>query len=297
MDISSIIPAIDTNVLNEEAASAIAEAFEIAVNEKVNAQVELQVEGALSKQDEEHASKLGKLLEAIDADHSEKLKKVVNAINENHASKLIKIVNFYKKALNEKAETFSEKVVNQISNFLDANLSKSIPHAELEEAVANKTAIKQLEQIKKIISFDPATLNEDVKSLITQGKKKIEDLHEELNVSYKENIDLHEQLNDLKGALILEQKTKGMPTSKKEYISKLLSDKPASYIEENFKFVVEMFEREEKDLSGKLVEEAKQSAVSKNAKVPSSKIISESTVVNRENTPVNRYLTALQDIR
>ena len=152
MDISSIIPAFDTNVLNEEAASAIAEAFETAVNEKVNAQVELQVEGALSKQDEEHASKLGKLLEAIDADHSEKLKKVVNAINENHASKLIKIVNFYKKALNEKAETFSEKVVNQISNFLDANLSKSIPHAELEEAVANKTAIKQLEQIKKIIS-------------------------------------------------------------------------------------------------------------------------------------------------
>jgi hypothetical protein len=107
MDISSIIPAIDTNVLNEEAASAIAEAFETAVNEKVNAQVELQVEGALSKQDEEHASKLGKLLEAIDADHSEKLKKVVNAINENHASKLIKIVNY---VLNIFFLTFHENI-------------------------------------------------------------------------------------------------------------------------------------------------------------------------------------------
>ncbi len=296
MDISSIISNIDTSVLNEEAASAIAEAFESAVSEKVTAQLELQVEKALSKQDDEHASKLENLLEAIDADHSAKLNKVVSAINENHAVKLQQLVRFYRKALNEKAENFSKKVVNELSNFMDAYLDKSIPKAQLQEAVSNTTARKQIDKIREIISFDPSSLNEDVKKIITQGKQKINSLENQLSESFKENIHLVEQLESVKTNLVLEQKTKGMSTSKKGYIFNLLNDKSPSYIEENFKYVVEMFEREENETSKNLVEEAKKTAVSKDAKVPVSKVISESTTVE-SNTPVNGYLSALKEIR
>ena len=296
MDISSIIKNIDTNVLNEEVATAIAEAFESAVNEKVDSRVTLEVESALSKQDEEHAVKLESLLGAIDSDHSAKLHKVVDAINENHTVKLEKLVSFYRTALNEKAESFSTKIVNELSNFMDAYISKAIPQAQLEEAVANTTARQQLEQIKGIISFDPSSLNEDVKNLISQGKGKIEELQNQLNESYKENIELHEQLKEVNSSLILEKKTKGMPSSKKNYISKLLSDKSSEYIEENFKYVVEMFEREENESSAGLVEEAKSKAVSKDARVPKAEVISESST-GEQNTPVNGYLTALKDIR
>lgn len=295
MDISSIISNIDTSVLNEEAASAIAEAFESAVHEKVESQLELQVEKALSKQDNEHALKLEKLLEAIDTDHSSKLEKVVSAINENHTIKLEQLVKFYRKALNEKAEKFSKKVVNEISNFMDAYLSKAIPQAQLEEAVSNKTAMKQLEQIKGIIAFDPSSLNSDVKRIVSEGRAKITKLENQLNESFRENIDLQEKFETVKSSLILEQKTKGMSTSKRGYISNLLNDKSPSYIEENFKYVVEMFEREESETSKTLVEEAKKTAVSKDARVPASKVISESKTV--ENTPVNNYLTALKEIR
>lgn len=294
MDISSIIKNIDTNILNEETASAIAEAFETAVNEKVNSRVTLEVESALSKQDDDHAVKLESLLKAIDEDHSSKLEKVVNAINENHTEKLQKLVEFYRKALNEKAESFSSKVIEELSNFIDVYLSKAIPQAQLEEAVANTTARQQLSKIKEIISFDPSSLNEDVKSLITQGKGKINELQNQLNESYKENLELNEKLNEAKASLVLEKKTKGMPSSKKGYISKLLSDKTPEYIEENFNFVVEMFEREEKEASTKLVEEAKGKAVSKDAKIPKA-VISESSTVE-SNTPVNGYLSALQGI-
>jgi hypothetical protein len=296
MDISSIIKNIDTNVLNEEVATAIAEAFENAVNDKVDSRITLEVEGALSKQDEDHAVKLESLLSAIDADHSAKLNKVVEAINENHAGKLQKLASFYRKALNEKAESFSSKIVNELSNFMDVYIEKAIPQAQLEEAVANTTARQQLEQIKSVISFDPSSLNEDVKSLISQGKGKIEELHNQLNESYKENIELHEQLKEANASLILEKKTLGMPSSKKSYISKLLSDKSSEYIEENFKYVVEMFEREESESSVKLVEEAKSKAISKDAKVPKTEVIAESSA-REVNTPVNGYLSALKDIR
>lgn len=295
MDISSILATLDKSILNEESATAIAEAFENAVNQKVEARLELQVEKALAQQDEDHATKLEKLLEAIDTDHSEKLTKVVDAINKNHTGKLQQLVGFYRKALNEKAEKFSTTVVDRLSKFMDVYLEKAIPQNQLQEAVTNTTARQQLEQIKKVISFDPSCINEDVKNLISQGKNKIDKLNEQLNESYKENLELNEKVNALKSSLLLEKKTKGMPSSKKDYVSKLLNDKPPEYIEENFKYVVEMFEREENEQAASLVEAAKSNAVSKNVNVPKQTVISEShTAVN---TPVKGYLSALQDLR
>jgi hypothetical protein len=294
MDITSIIKNIDTAVINEETATAIAEAFESAVNEKVDSRLTLEVESALNKQDEDHAAKLENLLEAIDTDHSAKLEKVVGAINENHAAKLENIVSFYRNAINEKAESFSSSLVESISNFIDLYIEKTIPQTQLDEAVANTAARNQIEKIKEIISFDPSSLNEDVKKVITLGKDKIEELKNQLNESYKENIELNEKLKSVKSSLVLEQMSKGMPSAKKEYVSKLLSDKSPDYIEENFKFVVEMFEREENESSAKLVEEAKSKAISKDAKVPAAEVIKESST--EVSTPVNGYLSALKGI-
>lgn len=293
MDLSSILKDIDSNVLNEETATAIAEAFKSAVEEKVSSRLTLELESALSKQDEDHALKLEKLLEAIDTDHSAKLETVVNAINENHASKLAKLVEYYRSALNEKAESFSNKVVEEISNFIDLYIEKAIPQTQLEEAVANTTARQQLEQIKQILSFDPSSLNEEVKNLISQGKSKINELETQLSESYKENLALNEQLAHAKSSILLEEKTKGMRSAKKNFITKILSDKTPEYISENFNYVVEMFEREDKETAASLVEEAKQSSISKDAKVPAVTPISES--VNSEvSSPVSGYLTALK---
>jgi hypothetical protein len=292
MDLSSILKNIDSNVLNEETATAIAEAFASAVDEKVNAKVSLELESALSNQDDEHASKLEKLLEAIDNDHSQKLETVVEAINLSHTSKLEKLVSYYRAALNEKAENFSNKVVEEISNFLDLYLEKAIPQVQLDEAVANTSAKQQLEQIKSILAFDPSSLNEDVKNLISQGKGKIDELEAQLNESYNENLALTQQLANAKSSLLLEEKTKGMRSAKKNFITKILSDKAPEYISENFNYVVEMFEREDKETSASLVEEAKQTSVSKDAKVPAT-VISESK--KEVNSPVSGYLTALKE--
>lgn len=294
MNLKAILENLDKSVISEETATAIAEAFEAAVNEKVESRVALQVESAITKLDEDHAAKLEQLLEAIDNDHSSKLQTVVDTINEDHTTKLEKIVSFYRNAINEKASEFSNKIVDEVSNFLDVYLEKAIPQQQIEEAVANTTATKNLEKIKEILAFDPSSLNEDVKNIITQGKGKIDDLQNQLNESYKENLELNEKIKSLNATVLLEQKTKGMASAKKEYISKLLSDKSPEYIKENFNYVVEMFEREENESSAKLVQEAKNNAITKNAKVPKAEVIVESS--KEDNTPVNGYLSALQGI-
>ena len=69
MEIKEILQEKAQEILTEETLQQIEEAF----NEKVN----LQVEAALVKQDDEYSNKLENLLEAIDIDHTKKLNKIV----------------------------------------------------------------------------------------------------------------------------------------------------------------------------------------------------------------------------
>lgn len=291
----AILENLDKSVISEETATAIAEAFEAAVNEKVESRVSLQVESALSKQDVDHAAKLEKLLEAIDTDHTDKLKTVLKAINEDHTIKLEKLATHYRKALNEKALAFKNSMIDEVSNFIDISLDKALPTNQLQEAVANTYARTQLDKIRQIIGIDQESIDSGIKSTIAEGKKTIDSLNEKLNESYKENEALVEQLKLVEATIILEQKTKGMPSSKKDFIVKLLNDKDSSYIEENFNYVVEMFERSEEKTASELVSEAKQSAKTRDAKVPSSSVVTESvTISNEGSSQVSGYLSELK---
>jgi hypothetical protein len=296
MNIKAILEKFDKELLSEEAATAIAEAFETAVNEKVESRTKLEVESAVAKIDEDHAKKLEKLLEAIDTDHTAKLEKVVDAITENHTEKLEQIASYYRKALNEKATAFSEKIVNEVSNYLDLYLDKVIPQAQLEEAVSNTYARKKLNAIREMVGVDQEFIDGSLKSAISEGKQKIDELTEKLNESYKENETLLEKIKTVETHALLEEKTKGMPSAKKDFIVKLLNDKDSSYVQENFNYVVEMFERGEEEASTELAEEAKQKAVSRDAKVLPSKVVTESVAAsNEEVSPlVSEYLSELK---
>lgn len=293
MKIAEIISSIDKSVISEETASAIATAFDSAVNEKVAAQSNLLVEKALKEQDEDHANKLKQLIEQIDKDHTAKLKEVVKAINENHTEKLLKLVSYYRKAINEKAEKFSDRIVEEMSNYLDLYLDKIVPREQLAEAVANVQAKTQLNQIRKIVGLDAGQLNDSVKGAIIEGKQALDSLREQVKTITLEKNALVLEAQKAKASLLIEQKTKGMPSSKKEFVGKLLSDKSPEYILENFNYVVEMFEKDEVSTATSLASTAKQTAVTKDAKVVKSQVISESTT-KKVNNP---YLQVLQSIR
>lgn len=295
MNIKDIIRGLDPEVITEETASVIAEAFETAVNEKSKAQVELEVKNALIKIDEEHAEKLQKLIDAIDIDHTSKLQNVVNAINENHAIKLKKVLKKYDGLVEERAQQFSSKLVGEISNYLDLYLEKAIPSFQLEEAVANTYAKNALDKIKKIISIDPEYINENVKAALTTGKTAIDDLKSQLNEAVKDNIKLNQNLKNAKAAIILENKTKELPFHKKEYVMRLLGNKDAAYIEENFNYVVEMFEKDELETTDAAASTATARAVTRDVAPVQTSIIEESfEPTDRGNDSVSGYLTALK---
>ena len=87
-----------------------------------------------------------------------------------------------------------------------------------------------------------------------------------------------------------------MPSSKKEFVTKLLSDKTPDYIMENFNYVVNMFEREERTTSNNLVRSAQQDAVSKDAKVVRPQMVSESVSVPSRDQ-VTSYLENLKKVK
>jgi hypothetical protein len=295
MDVKSILEKLDSSVISEESVKEIAEAFETAVNEKVESRLNLHLENALSKQDDDHAEKLTKLLEAIDSDHSDKLQKVVTAINENHTEKLNNIVSFYKKALNENAKTFSDKIVNEISSYLDLYLEKNIPVDQLNEAISNVTAKKQLNEIRKIVGIDKSFVNSQIKNTLSEGKQIIDNLNQKLEEEKNKNKQLQEKFQIIETNMVLEEKTRTMSSAKRDYIFKLLGDKSKKYINENFNYVVEMFESGQDEEKTKLASDAKLKAVSLDSKPTSSRVISESnSELNGIQSPVSGYLSELK---
>jgi hypothetical protein len=262
MNINSILKEQFKDLISEETLSTIEEAFQAAVEQKAQAKVQIETENVRLKLDEEYTGKLEQVIEKIDNDHTNKLKKLVEAIDTDHAIKLQKlvgnidkkhtgmlkqVVEKYETALKDEAKSFQERIVEEVSNYMDLYLDKAIPAEQISEAVENIRAAKQIEQIRSIVGISEEFIDAEIKEALIDGKKTIDSLRAELNQTLKENVDLSAKANKAEARILLESKTSDMPSSKKSFITKLLGNKTPEYIEENFSYVVDMFERETKE--------------------------------------------------
>jgi hypothetical protein len=162
---------VTKDILSEDSLGQIQEAFDSAVQERVD----LHVEKALVEQDDVYSGKLETLLEAIDSDHCAKLEQLVEAIDTNHAQKLQHIVKRYKTSLNEEATTLKESLIDNISNYLELYVEKAIPTKQMTEAVNNKRATDVLKELREVLAVDELLAKEKVKSAIQDGKKRIDE--------------------------------------------------------------------------------------------------------------------------
>jgi len=267
------------DLITDETLSVIEEAFNQAVEEKSQEKIQLEIENNTQKLneefeqklntkieqiDEDHTNKLKKLVEAIDMDHSAKLQKLVKGIDEKHTSMLQQVKEQYETQINEEAKNFQEKIVEEVSNYLDLYIDKNLPTEQIAEAVKNIKASQQLAQIRQIVGITEEFLDSEVKEALVDGKKTIDSLRNELNEALKENMELTQRSNRAEAFIILEQKTQDMPSGKKQFVNKLLANKSPEYIKENFQYVVEMFERE----SQAEVDEVKESVKNQFIKTP-----------------------------
>tara|TARA_R110002167_G_scaffold72941_1_gene204712 strand:+ start:9587 stop:10522 length:936 start_codon:yes stop_codon:yes gene_type:complete len=243
---------VTKDILSEDSLVHIQEAFDSAVQERVD----LHVETALVEQDDSYANKLTKLLEAVDIDHCSKLERLVEAIDTNHAQKLQLIVNKYKSALNNEAVNLKESLVDNISNYLELYVDKAIPKEQLTEAVSNKRSKSVLQELRQVLAVDSMLAKDTVKSAIQDGKRQIVESTTKVSKLHTENKNLKETLNRAQAELILERKALGLPERKKQYVMRVLQDKSAQFITENFDYTVKLFEKEDDNIRTQLKEQA-----------------------------------------
>lgn len=287
MDIKKQLKKVTKELLSEEALNEIQGAFENAVEEKAK----LHVASALVKQDNDYANKLSHLLEVIDKDHTAKLKKVVKAIDENHSQKLKAIVEKYQTALVSEAGSFKSNIINDVSTYLDAYVEEALPKSQINEAVKNKRAAIVLEQIKDFLGVDTAVSKKAVKSAIIDGKKQIDEANNKLEAIQKEHNVLLEKYNSISSDLLLEKKVANLSDKKKDYITRIMKGKSAQFINENFDYALNLFNKNESERLHELKESAIKRSVTKEVDVPV--VIEERSSSVDEDVQMNPYLREL----
>ena len=244
------------NALPEEAEEVLTEESVEAIETAIEQKIHLSVEAALTNQDELYAEKLKELVTAIDLDHTSKLNRVVEAVDVNNANKLIHVVKRYEKELNGSANQFKAVLVESISDYLEEYITESVPTQAIEEATKNRTAREVLNNLRKVLAVDSSLMSESVKEAVVDGKSQIDKLTTSLNTLKKENKVLKEAYLKQNADLLLETKTANLPSSKKQYLLKILSDKSPKFIEENFKYTATLFDKKEKERLSVIKEEA-----------------------------------------
>jgi hypothetical protein len=304
------------DLISEETLNELENTFQQAVEEKANQKIELEKENVRQTLDESYTEKLQSLIEKIDVDHSAKLKKLVEAIDTDHAVKLQKlvkgidkkytgmlkqVVEKYENQMSAEAKTFQERLVEEVSNYLDLYIDKALPKEQISEAVDNIRAANQIKQIRQIVGISEEFVDGEIKEALVDGKKTIDSLRSELNSVLKENANLTLKKNKAEAFILLEKKTAELPSAKKNFINKLLGNKSPEYIEENFSYVVDMFEKESQE-EVELIKESVKTENTKTASIDRPTIIEEQQNFNNEieRTPsgesVSGYLNEMKKI-
>lgn len=294
-----ILETVDEEVLNKDSKKAIVEAFEAAVNEKVDTRVAIEVEEAAKQLDESHAGKLQTLLEAIDADHTNKLRKVLGKVDSDYADKLEQVIEKYENMIEKEAVDFRDQLTTEMSNYMDMYLKNMVPETQIQEAVENTQAKKIVDAVKELVSIDEDFISDTIRDALKDGKNRIDSLSQELNEAVKTNITINQDLKSTRAALLVEQKTADFDDNKRRYVMRVLNEKSPDEIEENFDYVVEMFERDEASEAQVLTEKATKVVQSNVVDTPVAEIqeepITEAAPAPQEEAVVGGYLSVLKE--
>jgi len=292
MGITELLQNATNGILTEDTFNEIEKAFNTAVQDKVK----LHVEKALVEQDNDYANKLKHLLAVIDKDHTNKLVKVVEAIDKNHSQKLMQIVEKYNKEVNGGAKNFKDLMVNNVSTYLEAYLDEVVPTEKINEAVKSKRASVVLEQIKQMLGVDVAVAKQSVRTAIIDGKRQIDEAAQQLEVAQKEARLLKEAFSKTKSELILERKLSTVKGKKRDYLARVMKNKTADFIAENFDYASNLFNKSESERLHTIKEEATFNTRSSSVDRP---VVIEEQVQSRNDdfdieTYMSPYLTELK---
>jgi len=289
-NISDLLKEVGKDVLTEESLKQIETVFDEVVEKKVDERSKIATSAALTTQDEEHSKKLEQLLEAIDKDHTKKLNKVVKAVDHDRAHKLQNVIRRYRQSINEEAVSLKDTVVESVSDYLDSYIEEAIPTKTIEEATTNKRAYDLLKDIRKMLSVDMVLANESIREAVKDGKETIDAAKQEVSELTESHNKQAEELEGVKKDLYLEKKLSGYDEKKTNFVRKTFKDKDLTFVEENFEYTVNIFDKKAQESLDILKEEAMTESKAKEAEVVQEK-------VEQPKTATSHYAQELANMR
>jgi hypothetical protein len=239
-ELQAIFENVDKEILNEETLAAISTLIEQTVEKTVNDRLVLETEAKLLEMDEDHADKFRQMLEAIDRDHTAKVEMVVEAINKDHANKFLTLRNLYEQQLKKTAINHRDQFVESINEFLDIYVEQHLPTEMVEEAAKNKYYAKILSEAKEILGVDEKYTRNNIREAIKDGKNQMDQL-------VRENSELRRSKLVEESRRLVAEKTANMPADMAKFVRARFANKAPDFIRENYKYVVEMYERKEQN--------------------------------------------------
>lgn len=255
MDIKQILEQAGKDILTEETLNSIQEAFNSHVDKVVKERVELAVSTALENQDSDHGAKFKRLVSAIDEDHTKKMVRLVEAVEAKRFGQLKKVKDVYEKQLVGRATEYRDQLVESISDFLDKFLTKHVPVEQIKEAAKANYLKSVLKEAREVLGVDDRVIDENFKSAILDGKRRIEKLT-------KENAALKNQKSVQESTKLLAEATKSLPKDLAGFVRRRLSGKSPAFIKENLNYVVSLYKEREENQKNAVVSESRQRTAS-----------------------------------
>jgi hypothetical protein len=140
-----------------------------------------------------------------------------------------------------------------------------------------------------------ALANESIREAVVDGKQQINEASSKLDQVVTENAELKGELDSLKASKVLEQLSSNLPDYKKKYVQKVLGDKNAQFITENFDYTLELFDKETQKQEEVVKEEAVVTAKSVDAEpiVEQTEVVEESATDVEDDPSFNSYMSEL----
>jgi len=283
------------NLFSEDVQKILSEESINAIEKAINDKVELAVEAALLEQDELYAEKLQQLIKTIDQDHTKKMVRIVESVDKDRTAKLVKVIKKYERDQNFEMTNFKKQIVESVGAFIDEFIGESIPKADFEQAVKNKTAYQVLENLRKVFAIDLSVMNEAIAAPVMEGKKELDSLRKENAQLKKISKILEEQKDSAEKQLFIENRVASYSDAKRKFISNALKDKSLEFVKENFDYTSRLFDKQEKRTRETIKEEALKDRKHQPDFIHEQKIVTEK--INKDVEEEDPYVAVMKQSR
>lgn len=290
-NITDLLPESIKTALSEESLSVINAEFEKLVESKVNERISIATAAAETALDEEVNKRCTELVHKIEEAHKIGLERVFNYLTEKHNKNERLIRNYYKKQLNEEANTFKKRLCENVAKAIDARIDKFIPYNEVKAAVKNDTAMRVLESFKGILNVNEATANKEIRTAILDGDAMLKKSASKVKTLNKQNGELQRQIAEMAESYAFEKNVSQLDEDTKNFVIRFAKKAGIGYVNENMDYLCNLHAK-------KLFNERKEIAANEMNKQKRSNLNNVNRRVLAEKTSVSKksYLTEDTDL-